>query len=316
MKKILTLLAAVALCSPMGEARTNWRFYVGGMYSQTKEGERYSSGESYVDKNGSFVIMGGMDIQFILKDMWHIETGLNYRHAPYSWWDDRGYDCLTPGEADWLSIPARFGYRMALNDKNLFEFGLGPYISYAFSSDFDENKYARLNVGISPVVTFKHRAFSVSLRYETPMFYNGMKNECKHMFAVTVGVNFNGRKPNWDTIGAVLNAANAVLGAANEALGNTSDGGSYDTGSYDEGSSSGSKSRGDSGNKYNIGEQQAYNTDKSTYGRYESQLAAHFAGNQVMSSSQVRDAQRAMKKLREKWEKRGKSFPRSPYETR
>ena len=237
MKKILTLLAAVALCSPMGEARTNWRFYVGGMYSQTKEGERYSSGESYVDKNGSFVIMGGMDIQFILKDKWHIETGLNYRHAPYSWWDDRGYDCLSPGEADWLSIPVRFGYRMFLNDKNLFEFGLGPYISYAFSSDFDENKYARLNVGISPVVTFKHRAFSVSLRYETPMFYNGMKNECKHMFAVTVGVNFNGRKPNWDTIGAVLNAANAVLGAANEALGNTSDGGSYDSGSYDSGAS-------------------------------------------------------------------------------
>lgn len=312
MKKFLTLLAVVALCCPMSEARTNWRFYVGGLVSQGKE----SSGIDDIETYACPVLMGGIDVQFIIKDKWHIETGLNYRHGPYAVKYD---DCIVGGmQADWLSIPVRFGYRKALSEKNSLEFGLGPYVSYEMFSYAEECYESPVSVGLSPVVTFKHRAFSVSLRYETPLFYNGMKNDCKHMFAITVGVNFNGRKPNWEAIGAVLDAANVVLGAANEALGNTSAAGSYDSGSYDNGSSSssGSKSRSSSDNKYNMGDQQAYNTDKRTYGRYESQLAAHFAGNQVMSESQVLNVKLAMKKLREKWEKRGKSFPKSPYETR
>ncbi len=66
----------------------------------------------------------------------------------------------------------------------------------------------------------------------------------------------------------------------------------------------------------NLSEQTTYNRDKRTYERYDSQLAAHFAGNQTMSASSVRDAQNSMRSLRAKWESRGKSFPRSANEDR
>lgn len=65
-----------------------------------------------------------------------------------------------------------------------------------------------------------------------------------------------------------------------------------------------------------LSEQTAYNRDKHTYERYDSQLAAHFAGNQTMSASSVRDAQNSMRSIRAKWESRGKSFPRSANEDR
>jgi len=70
------------------------------------------------------------------------------------------------------------------------------------------------------------------------------------------------------------------------------------------------------GNGFSASEQQAYNRDKATYNRYDSQLSSHFAGNQTMSASSVRQAQQAMRNLRTKWENKGKSFPKSYNESR
>lgn len=67
---------------------------------------------------------------------------------------------------------------------------------------------------------------------------------------------------------------------------------------------------------FKLSEQTAYNRDKKTYERYDSQLAAHFTGNQTMSPSSVKDAQDSMRTIRAKWESRGKSFFRSPNEDR
>lgn len=72
----------------------------------------------------------------------------------------------------------------------------------------------------------------------------------------------------------------------------------------------------DKGNGFNLSEQTNYNRDKRTYECYDSQLASHFAGNMVMSSSSVKNAQNEMVRLRKKWTDKGKSFPHSANETR
>lgn len=65
----------------------------------------------------------------------------------------------------------------------------------------------------------------------------------------------------------------------------------------------------ESGDKYNISEQQSYNRDKSTYHKYDGLLSKAFAGNSSASESEIKEWQSKMKKLREKWESRGRDFP-------
>lgn len=86
-----------------------------------------------------------------------------------------------------------------------------------------------------------------------------------------------------------------------------------DNGTY-SGSASSSKSQ--NSNKYNIGEQNSYNTDKRTWGNYDSMLAAHFAGNKPATKNDVRQWQQKMSSLRSKWTSKGKSFPSSSNENR
>lgn len=69
-------------------------------------------------------------------------------------------------------------------------------------------------------------------------------------------------------------------------------------------------------NKYNMSEQRSYNSDKSTYSKYDSMLSQAFAGNRNASKSEINSWQRKMKQLREKWENKGKSFPHSVNEDR
>ena len=64
-----------------------------------------------------------------------------------------------------------------------------------------------------------------------------------------------------------------------------------------------------SGDKYNIGEQQSYNTDKQTWGNYDGMLSSHFYGSRSATRSEVQQWQKKMKDLRDKWKARGKSFP-------
>lgn len=63
------------------------------------------------------------------------------------------------------------------------------------------------------------------------------------------------------------------------------------------------------GNKYNLGEQQSYNTDKQTWSNYDGMLSAHFYGSRSASRGDVLQWQKKMKELRAKWKAKGKSFP-------
>ena len=69
-------------------------------------------------------------------------------------------------------------------------------------------------------------------------------------------------------------------------------------------------------NKFSISEQNNYNTDKRTWGNYDSMLASHFAGNKPATKNDVVKWQQAMKKLRSKWTSKGKSFPQSANENK
>lgn len=71
-----------------------------------------------------------------------------------------------------------------------------------------------------------------------------------------------------------------------------------------------------SGSKYSMSEQNSYNSDKSTYAKYDSLLAQYFSGNREGSVSEMRDYQRKMKALREKWESKGKTWTKVENETR
>lgn len=70
------------------------------------------------------------------------------------------------------------------------------------------------------------------------------------------------------------------------------------------------------GQKYNIGEQQNYNSDKATYSKYVGMLSAAFAGNRQVSSSEIKTWQQKMKGIRKKWIDRGRKFPYSELEDR
>lgn len=72
-----------------------------------------------------------------------------------------------------------------------------------------------------------------------------------------------------------------------------------------------SRSSNGNSNKYNLSEQGHYNSDKATYRKYDSILAAVFAGNRPASQSEIEQWQQKMRNLRKKWEDKGKSFPHS-----
>lgn len=331
--KVIAIALACGAITLTSEARTNWRFYLGGMYAKGFNADNLfwnwnSDGVIEFDKsadvptNGSYSVWAGMDIQFSLKEKLFIETGLNFRELPYvygknvsetdpysgavfRWYEVRygnGY-----GHRDMLSIPVRIGYKLMLNGNNQFEFAAGPY----FGMDFDGDYY----VGLSPMVTYKHRALSLSFHWENPLFVNTSHNHFKNQFAFSIGVNFNGRKPNMDNILLGLEAAGSILETANQTISQYN--GSNSSSSYTDTDSSSSRGGGSSsnGNGFSLSEQQAYNTDKNTYNKYDSQLSMHFTGVRVMSCSDVKKIQKKMKKLREKWERKGKSFPKFPSET-
>lgn len=312
-------------------AWTNWRFYVGGMFSKnvasTYGYDCIYKGES-PEKTKSYNIFAGIDIQFSLREKFFIETGINYRHIPYALrekWEgeDPRYYYLYSFEEhdDLLSLPVRFGYRLFLNDENSFEFSLGPYAAYSMSQSYD----SRLSVGLSPVITYKHRALSLSLRYENPVFVNGPRNYNTNQFAISIGINFKGRSPNWDNIARGLEIAGGVLNTAAAVYGTTSSYSGYSSSDYSSGSGystdSGSSTSNPDKNKdkskdsdggLSSSELIARNKDHTTYNQIETNLIKALNGDDTGTTPSEYRAR--MRKLRVKWEKRGHGWARSMYE--
>lgn len=116
---------------------------------------------------------------------------------------------------------------------------------------------------------------------------------------------------------AIQSTGEAISIAKNLGSSNTREHGSALSDVEDAGfSNSGNKKSTQTGDKNNMSEQRAYNNDKSTYSRYDSMLSQAFAGNREASASEINNWQSKMKRLRKKWEDKGKNFPHSSNEDR
>ena len=112
-----------------------------------------------------------------------------------------------------------------------------------------------------------------------------------------------------ETVEEITNRDNTTVATANVDITDVSSG---ENGGKDRHSSITSTN----GDKYNLGEQQSYNTDKRTWGNYDSMLSAHFYGSRGATKNDVRQWQQKMKELRAKWKAKGKGFPSSSNENK
>ena len=138
------------------------------------------------------------------------------------------------------------------------------------------------------------------------------------------------RKARQDLLNAFADFANGMAQVASnvQQIQNNGSGASYggtstgmESGTFSMTTSSdnvdkGTYSSSANGNKYNLGEQQSYNTDKQTWSNYDGMLSAHFYGSRSASRIEIQQWQKKMKDLRAKWKAKGKSFPDSSNENK
>lgn len=138
------------------------------------------------------------------------------------------------------------------------------------------------------------------------------------------------RKARQDLLNAFADFANGMAQVASnvQQIQNNGSGASYggtstgmESGTFSMDTSSdnvdkGTYSSSANGNKYNLGEQQSYNTDKQTWSNYDGMLSAHFYGSRSASRIEIQQWQKKMKDLRAKWKAKGKSFPDSSNENK
>lgn len=319
MRKIFITLLLAILFPLLSFAEVNWQFQAGGMFYGRYFGDSYS-------------LTSGLFLQIPLSKQTPIflETGLDYRYINGSicqldgskFYPNHSFtDGIDLYDENLLELPVKVGYKLVLNEKNAFEFCLGPYISMGLGGgatidgDFGSINY----VGLNASVGFRHRCMTFGLTYHNPVFLNKYNSYYTNSFDLTVGINFGSRA--WSKIGEVALITTQVAGGVASAyVQSQGQGSSYTPQLYDtETTSETNNSRATPetpAKTQNVSEHQAYLSEKNTYGRYESLLATIFSGNRESSCSEVRKIQAEMKRIREKWQKRGKTFYKAANETR
>lgn len=300
-------------------AQVNWQFQIGGMYSK-----KY--GESLSEKRGSVELSGAILLQIPVKQQFFIETGLGWRNKlvlsqaedckfdP----DNSNYKDFEGYIANFLELPIKAGYKLQLNEKNAIDFGFGPYLSLAFNKPEYFNK-SSFSAGLNASVAFRHRCMSFGVSWQNPIFKNGLNDYHRNSVTVTIGINFKGRKPNWDKIMDGLSVAGAVLEGATQVA------------SAFTGNSSTSETMMSSSSSTNY-EAQYRQWEKRAESHYnsltniglsvESKKAAAGStmgsmngGNYVSMKKSLREAQKQMKSIRTKAAKDGVIIPQSKWET-
>lgn len=300
-------------------AQVNWQFQIGGMYSK-----KY--GESLSEKRGSVELSGAILLQIPVKQQFFIETGLGWRNKlvlsqaeDYKFDpDNSNYKDFEGYIANFLELPIKAGYKLQLNEKNAIDFGFGPYLSLAFNKPEYFNK-SSFSAGLNASVAFRHRCMSFGVSWQNPIFKNGLNDYHRNSVTVTIGINFKGRKPNWDKIMDGLSIAGAVLEGATQVA------------SAFTGNSSTSETMMSSSSSTNY-EAQYRQWEKRAESHYnsltniglsvESKKAAAGStmgsmngGNYVSMKKSLREAQKQMKSIRTKAAKDGVIIPQSKWET-
>lgn len=300
-------------------AQVNWQFQIGGMYSK-----KY--GESLSEKRGSVELSGAILLQIPVKQQFFIETGLGWRNKlvlsqaeDYKFDpDNSNYKDFEGYIANFLELPIKAGYKLQLNEKNAIDFGFGPYLSLAFNKPEYFNK-SSFSAGLNASVAFRHRCMSFGVSWQNPIFKNGLNDYHRNSVTVTIGINFKGRKPNWDKIMDGLSIAGTVLEGTTQVA------------SAFTGNSSTSETMMSSSSSTNY-EAQYRQWEKRAESHYnsltniglsvESKKAAAGStmgsmngGNYVSMKKSLREAQKQMKSIRTRAAKDGVIIPQSKWET-
>lgn len=330
---VLSLFILPVLCCVNINAAVNWRLHIGGMSALNCADGEWTK--------GNFAAILGCEVQFPIKDRLFIESGLNLRGGPltFTFWeysngnmadnipfkdfDNEGryigtnnpkaglYNTLVTS----LNIPVRFGYRLRLKGKNEFQFAFGPYFETALSRCYPISNNNSVSVGLTPSVVFKHRALSLGVLYQNTCIYNGFKNREKNTLLFTIGVNFNGRKIDTDKLIDALDIASSVLDATTTVMSEyymDSPETSADMGYSNVNERSNSKMSSNT-KQARSSDRSARNSEYNTYFKYETMVIKIINGDDTVNKKS--EIQRKMRKLREKWTKKGDGWNASPYES-
>lgn len=347
-------------------AQLTWNIQVGGIWG--KENEGYETGdytrmsirewdeEDYGRKSihNGYEVSAGLYMQIPIKtNSMFIDTGLGWKlknvvsvrdfviHENPDYGDWGAHKLLNfQGNMNFLELPVRFGYQLNLNEKNSFQFKLGPYISYALGKIhkdtpefFQENinggimdfnhTLSPISIGLSPAVIFKHRALSFGAIFNTPCFLNGPRAVKSSSFNLVLSVNLGSTAHwDWDAIADGLESASTIMQGITDTYVQTqstySDDGSSSSSTLTSSPSSNTSSQSNSSktSDFDLSKWTARNAEKSTYDKYINIVIKILSGDD--KTNRKADIQQKMRSIRTKWAKLGDKWgwPASEYETK
>ena len=313
-RKLLTTILLSLLSVFTANAQLMWNVKGGIMPVSYTDG---------YDKHNGVDWMAGLELEIPLSTKLNLETGLRYKHHyALTFLDENDEYYSSMGHlksVSHLELPLRITYKYPLNDNFMLRAGIGPYASYSVGQKMGEKWHNSLIVGLEPAVAVDWKAISIGLSYNLPCI-KGYKDENNNSIMFTIGIRFSSRV--WSSIGdGIVKFDDAMRHSgtydAIESMGSNAGTNTYQSTYPNNNENSPTNISGgntSNKNKYSINEQQNYNTDKETWGRYDSMLSQHFYGSLAATKKQVIEWQQKMKDLRTKWKAKGKSFPNSTNE--
>lgn len=310
---ILAILVLVA--SQSVNAEVIWNLKLGGWMRSEYEYYYYSDVlPEYSSKQTNIFWTAGLELDIPFNEKWGLTTGLRYAARHTKEWDKYDEDWRINDAVDHLELPLRLTYNYKLKNKVSLQLGVGPFASWNIADD-------EYYIGLEPAVSLYLWNFNIGLSYNTAMFMNSSACKFRDGLMVTMGIRFNSSV--WGSIGkgvVVFDEAMRSSGMYDAINSYSSGSGTYNSSSsYDSGNSSykarSSSATSKSSEGHSVSEMNARNTDNRTYGSYETQLSKMRYGNDSYNESRKKDIQRQMKRIREKWEKRGLGWSISPMET-
>ncbi len=348
-------------------AQLTWNIQAGGIWGKEnddyfKPGDhtimsiREWNEEEYGRKSihNGYEVSAGLYMQIPIKpNLMFIDTGLGWKlknvvsirdyviHENPHYGDWGSHKLLNfQGNMNFLELPVRFVYQLNLNEKNSFQFKLGPYISYALGKihndipeffqehinsgimDFNQS-LSPISIGLSPSIMFKHRALSVGAIFNTPCFLNGPRAVKSSSFNLVLSVNLGSTAHwDWDAIADGLESASTVMQGITDTYVQTQSTYSDDESSFSNTTTSSpssktfSQSNSSKTSDFDLSKWTARNAEKSAYDNYITTVIKILSGDDKTNNK--RDIQRKMRKIREKWTKLGDKWgwAASEYETK
>lgn len=265
--------------------------------------------------------MLGLEMEIPLSQKLNLETGLRYKNETACWGD---YYSDQDHTINHLELPIRFTYKYKLRENLSLRAGIGPYLGAGLEGDGVSPK-----IGIEPSVAVDWKCLSLGLTYNKPYYVAERgKYKANSGLMLTVGVRFHSRA--WKYIGPGLLAAGAVAGtvyAATQGNNSSSNNSPNDTSHPSSSEYSSSNSSNSNNNSKSQVNRSSSNTFKDgldwqretgIYDNYDSKLAAMqtltFPYQDGFDDRDRTKIQKEMKRIREKWEKKGYPIEKSSRE--